>query len=362
MALHVFSGTKAQYIKLAPLIRLMDRRGIPYRLIDSGQHAGMASDLRTDLGVREPDVRLGGRRDVATIVHGVAWTLRLLGLWLRPARLRSRVFGGEGGVCVVHGDTVSTWLATVLARRAGLRVAHVEAGLRSRHLLHPFPEELVRILVMRRADILFAPDEVAVANLQAMRLRGRIVATGGNTVVDALRDALGDDLPAVASGPVVLSLHRLENLHRPARLRAFVALAARIARGAPARFVLHPPTRLLLERHGLLTQLRAAGVEVSDLVPHREFSRMVAAAPFVVTDGGSIQEESAALGVPCLLWRARTERPDGLGANVVVSGYDPIRVGAFLADPGAYRRDEARLAARPSEEILAQLLASEARQ
>jgi UDP-N-acetylglucosamine 2-epimerase len=362
VALHVFSGTKAQYIKLAPLLRLMDHRGIPYRLIDSGQHAGMAGDLRADLGVREPDVRLGGRRDVATIVHGIAWTLRLLGLWLRPSRLRARVFGDDGGVCVVHGDTVSTWLAAVLARRAGLRVAHVEAGLRSRHLFHPFPEELVRILVMRRADLLFAPDEVAVANLRAMRLRGRIVATRANTVVDALRDALGDDLPEVASGPVVLSLHRLENLHRPARLRAFVALATRIGRGARVRFVLHPPTRLLLERHGLVAGLLAAGIEVSDLVPHREFSRMVAAAPFVLTDGGSIQEEAAALGVPCLLWRARTERPDGLGANVVVSGYDPARISAFLADPGAYRRDEVRLEARPSDTILAELLASDSRQ
>lgn len=359
MTLQVFSGTKAQYIKMAPLLRLMDQRGIDYRLIDSGQHAGLAPELRTELGLRDPDTRLGGDRDVATLLHGVGWTLRLLGAWFRPAWVRREVFGGREGICVVHGDTMSTLLSTLLARRAGLRVAHLEAGLRSRHLLSPFPEELVRVLVMRRSDLLFAPDDVAVANLQGMRLEGEIVPTGANTVVDALRDALGGDLPAPGSGPVVLSLHRLENLHRTARLRGFVDLAVRIADHWPVRFVLHPPTRLLLERHDLLERLTSAGVEVTGLAPHREFSRMVAAAPFVVTDGGSIQEESAALGVPCLLWRASTERPDGIGSTAVLAAYDGTRVERFLADPDQHRRDEIRLAARPTQRILEVLLAAD---
>ena len=97
-------------------------------------------------------------------------------------------------------------------------------------------------------------------------------------------------------------------------------------------------------------------MELVSLVPYGEFVAMVAAAPFVVTDGGSVQEECALLGVPTLLWRSRTERPDGIGANVVLSRYDRRVVDAFLADPERHRRPAVPLEARPTEAILAVLL------
>jgi UDP-N-acetylglucosamine 2-epimerase (non-hydrolysing) len=98
-------------------------------------------------------------------------------------------------------------------------------------------------------------------------------------------------------------------------------------------------------------------LELSELVPHQRFTAMLAAAPLVVTDGGSIQEECAVLGVPTLLWRARSERPDGLGANVVLSRYDPTVVAAFLADPDAVRRPPVPGDLRPSQTIASELLA-----
>ncbi|MBA2283832.1 MAG: UDP-N-acetylglucosamine 2-epimerase [Acidimicrobiia bacterium] len=336
-----FIGTKAQYIKTAPVLHGLDRAGIGYRLVDSGQHATLATQLRDELQLRAPAVRLGGDGDVESLPQAAWWALRLAGSLASRRRLRADVFGPDTRLVLVHGDTPSTLLATLLARRAGLRVAHLEAGLRSHSLLHPFPEELIRLVVMRLAHVLFAPDQVAVDNLRALRVRGRVVAVPGNTSRDAVTAALVAGRPAGSTGPAVVTMHRVENLHRPAALDGFVDLVERIAAVMPTRFVVHGPTGPALAKRGLDARLAAAGVSVGPLVPHGDFVRALAAAPLVVTDGGSIQEECARLGVPTLLWRARTERPDGLDANVVLARYDPATVDAFLADPDRWRRPPA---------------------
>jgi UDP-N-acetylglucosamine 2-epimerase (non-hydrolysing) len=133
-------------------------------------------------------------------------------------------------------------------------------------------------------------------------------------------------------------MHRVENLHCRRTLEEFVDLIERVSRTVPTRFVVHGPTIHALARSGLGDRLLAAGIQTQPLMPYFEFVRSLAASPLVVTDGGSIQEECARLGVPTLLWRKRTERPDGLGANIVLSGYDPATVDAFLSDPEQWRR------------------------
>lgn len=352
---HVFLGTKAQYIKTAPLLRLLDAKGVDYRLIDSGQHARLSVSMRKELGVREPDFVLGGSDDVTSITGALSWAVVIAArLWSR-SRVRDDVFGGDGGICVVHGDTPSTLLSALLARRAGLEVAHLEAGLRSHRLTHPFPEELIRLAVMRLSRLLFAPDEIAVANLQRMRLRGRVVPLTGNTVVEALRHSLSAGV--VEEGPAVVTMHRVENLTSRRRVESFARVVLRIAARHRVRFVVHGPTEQTLRRGGIRRTLEDAGVELVPLVPHSQFVPMLAAAPIVVTDGGSIQEECALLGVPTLLWRDRTERADGLGANVVLGRYDSAVIDAFLASPERYRRSPQDSPEAPSEQILTELLA-----
>lgn len=353
-SIQVFLGTKAQYIKTAPLLRLMDDRGVDYRLIDSGQHAALSRGLRDELGVRPPDLSLGGSRNVDTITDAIGWALGVSRLLFMPARLRDEVFAGEGGVCVVHGDTPTTLLAALLARRAGLDVAHLEAGLRSHDLLHPFPEELIRLAVMRLSTVLYAPDDEAMRNLAEMGLSDRAIRIAGNTVVEALDHSLGRG-PAV-TGPAIVTTHRVENLTNTGRLRAIVSITRRIAAARDVRFVMHGPTREALDRAGLLDQLDVEGLEVSELLPHAAFVDALSSAPFVITDGGSIQEECALLGVPTLLWRERSERSDGIGANVVVAHYDDAVVTAFLDDPSMHRRPPLDRTARPSEQVLEDVL------
>jgi UDP-N-acetylglucosamine 2-epimerase len=354
--IHVFIGTKAQYIKTAPLLRLMDTRGVPYRLIDSGQHAALSTGLRRELGVRDPDHILGGAHDITTVAQALRWSAGLGSKLVSARSLRAEVFGGQGGICVVHGDTPSTFLSALMAKRAGLRTAHLEAGLRSHRLLHPFPEELIRLAVMRASDLLFAPDEQAVINLRHLKLSGEILPVDANTVVEALRHSLGT-LPPPGSGPVAVTMHRVENLKSTRRTDQLLSLVRSVAATRPVTFVLHGPTAETFARRGLDTALRSAGVTTVPLLPHADFTRLLAAAPFVITDGGSVQEECALLGVPTLVWRLRTERGDGLGANVVLSQYDDTRARAFLGDPEAFRRTPATSAPAPSEQILEALLA-----
>ena len=353
--IQVLFGTKAEAIKLAPVLTEMDKRGVPYRLVETGQHGGFLPGLRVELGLREPDVCLGGDRDADTVARAVIWGIRLALRLASAQRLRDEVFGNRDGVCLVHGDTPSTLLSALMARRAGLRVAHLESGLRSHNWRHPFPEELIRVAVMRLSHVLFAPDSDAVANLEALvaqgKVHGRVVATSANTGIEALRTALGSIGPEVAgSGPVVATMHRVENLHDDRRFEGFLALLGSLDR--PAVFVVHPPTEAVLSDRGGRAVVEDMGVATSGLVPYGEFTAMLAAAPYVVTDGGSIQEECARLGVPTLLWRDRTERPDGIGANVVLARYDDDVVGAFLADPEAWRRPVALGDERPSAQVV----------
>jgi UDP-N-acetylglucosamine 2-epimerase (non-hydrolysing) len=360
-SIHVFLGTKAQYIKTAPLLRLLDDRDIPYRLIDSGQHAAFSTGLRVELDIRAPDCVLAEGEDVTTIPHAIVWSLRLATRLVNGGALRRVVFGGQGGICVVHGDTPSTFLAALMAKRAGLRVAHLEAGLRSRRLFHPFPEELIRIAVMRLSDILFAPDQTAVENLRSMGVKGRIVHLPGNTVAEAIDFHSSHSTSGVqrqngeGEGPVIVTMHRVENLKRLSRTRQLVDVVEEISTQRSVRFVVHGPTEHVLRKHGLDARLAAAGVELTSLVPHRDFVKMLQEAPFVITDGGSIQEECAILGVPTLLWRGATERPDGVGLNVVISNYEHKKINAFLNNPRQVRSARSPTS-RPSEVVLDELL------
>lgn len=360
----VFIGTKAQYIKTAPLLRLMQDRGIDYHLVDSGQHAEFARTLRAELQIKEPDVELRTRGNITTVASAAGWLLRYACLaLLAPGRVRREVFHGRGGVCVVHGDTPSTLLAVLMAKRAGLHVAHIEAGLRSFKLWKPFPEELIRIICMRSADYLFAPSEWAAGNLRAMRVKGEVVTLSQNTNLEALHHALAtDDVAAGAADAdpyCVFTVHRVETILNPRRLQRAVELAAALASDRAVVFVMHPPTRQRLVDAGLLETLsNQKSVTVRDLQPHGDFLRTLSHAEFVVTDGGSIQEECYYLGVPCLVLRTETERNEGVGANVRLNGFDPAVVDAFLRDLPTLRHPGAGESTSPSAVILDRLTGS----
>lgn len=358
-ALHVFIGTKAQYIKTAPLLRLMQQKNIDYNLIDSGQHAEFATGLRKELLVKEPDVRLeqkGG--NIKSVKEIISWFFRYLYLAIfRPDHIRNTIFREKRGICVIHGDTPSTFIAMLLAKRAGIRIAHIEAGLRSYRFLKPFPEEIIRVLCMKFSDYLFAPSDWAYDNIVRMKAGGKIFNIGQNTNVEALHFSLDRSNNPPGRAYCVMTVHRVETILSRERLSFAVRAASRAADVLPMLFIMHDPTYKKLTEFGLLEQItQNPRITASGLKTHSDFLNLIANADFVITDGGSIQEESFYLDVPCLLMRTETERPEGLNGNVRLCGFSTDIFEGFLKDYRKLKKGERVKSIRPSESILAVLL------
>ncbi len=359
--INVLIGTKAQYIKVAPVILNLSRAGLPYRLVDLCQHKDITEHLRRIFGIREPDARLEtGFDNINTPARAFRWALRVVWLSLfRKRYLREALFeGSSGGICLVHGDTLSTLLGCMIARAAGQTVGHLEAGLRSFDLTNPFPEELIRIACMHKADYLFAPSEWARKNAEHMRVRGRIMQVSGNTVFDTIKIiASKEKLPEPElPGPFALiSIHRFENIFSRGRLSLLVAATRTIAEKMDVLFVLHQPTVKRLSRYGLMNSLKHPRIHIEPLREYPSFLGGIKHAEFVITDGGSIQEECYFLDRPCVLFRSKTERRYGLGQNVCLSSFDPAVITHFIENYTRFKRTDRAPDGNPSSEVTALL-------
>jgi UDP-N-acetylglucosamine 2-epimerase (non-hydrolysing) len=354
----VVFGTTGELIKLAPVLLRLDARGHQYLLATTGQQVQQIPLFLEQFGLRQPDLWLArgaGGRDLRTNGDIPGW-LRTVTRSFRHARreLRRALHAGPGRPLVlVHGDTMTTVLGATMGRALGIPVAHVEAGLRSFHLRHPFPEELNRRTASRLARIHYAPGAWAASNLRCTD----VVDIGSNTIRDSIElvveeDTGSDDLPESFG---IVSLHRFELLSNRRALGATVSVLAEAARQTPLYFVDHPVTIAALERFRLQHLFDGVSFRRVPRLRFFEFVRLERRSAFVVTDSGGSQEECFYLDRPCLVHRVRTERREGLGENVVLSGMSTDVLRAFLADPRRYRRTSRLPEASPSDVIVADL-------
>jgi UDP-N-acetylglucosamine 2-epimerase (non-hydrolysing) len=294
-------------------------------LIFTGQHPGL--DPR-EFGLDSfPQLSLGcpGQEDPHRHVQAV--TMALLPL-LRDAP----------ELIVVQGDTSSALGGALAAFIAGVAVAHVEAGLRTHDPMLPWPEEEYRVAIDADADLLFAPTELAAANLYSEKVPGEVHVTG-NTGVDAALDAISRLPPPSLLNDgklrILVTCHRRESWRDG--LRSIAAAVIELAGdGAAVDVVLHPNSYVAENMRKLLGG--AAGVTLIDPCGHDELLRRMRDAHLVLSDSGGIQEEAPALGVPLLVLRDKTERPEGLAAGTTrLVGTDSSRIVAearrILDDP-----------------------------
>lgn len=338
----VIAGTTAEFIKMAPVRRELESRGGDVEFWTTAQHSHEVEATLRDLGLPMPErsfVPVESWVHVARSgqVPGWAWRVMKGGLGSRPDLRRALARDRRTPVVLVHGDTFSTVLGTVLGRALRAKVGHVEAGLRSGSLLSPLPEEGNRRVVGRLADIHFAPTDREMRNLRGAR--GIAVETGANTVVDSLRYALesappADDLPEVFG---LATLHRFELLRQPAKFEAILRTLHAHSRTTPIVLMAAEAETGRIDDLGL-RGLFDDRFQLRDKLSYSRFLGVLVRADFVVTDSGGLQEECAALGVPCAVHRERTERHQGLGENVVLTGLEIPAVEAFLADWASYRR------------------------
>lgn len=332
-------GTRAQLIKMAPVIRLTEQRQYDFVVIFTGQHVATMDLLLKDFGISSKPINAVSSREVTGIIQSVFWflsafigTLRLL------VRHRDKT-SASGNIVVVHGDTLSTLLGALAGKLLMMRVAHVESGLRSFNLFHPFPEEITRLLTFRLMDIAFCPGSWALGNLSKYRCSK--IDTINNTLLDGVQLVIDHDMNAGADSKyVVCSVHRFENIFDRGKLTLIVELISRISTNYRVLFVLHPATRKRLHAYCLYDDLNhLPNVEFRDRMTYGRFINLIAHAEFVVTDGGSNQEELSYMGVPTLLLRKATEREEGLGSTVCLSGYQADLIDAFLENPARYRKE-----------------------
>lgn len=321
-------GARPNFMKMAPILRALaaHQPPIPALLVHTGQHydQDMSDRLFEELGLPRPDVNL----EVGSASHAVQ-TAEVM------KRFEPLVDQYQPSCVLVVGDVNSTLACTLVAVKKNVPVAHVEAGLRSGD--RKMPEEINRVLTDQVADRLYTTERSAEGNLRLENISPERICFAGNVMIDSLvsnrtqapaaaatLQAHGID-PAVLkhpSGYGVVTLHRPSNVDDAATLSQLLDVLREVAAQLPLVLALHPRTRANLERFGLMQRIDPASMVCLPPQGYLEMLGLMAEATLVLTDSGGLQEETTALGVPCLTLRDNTERPITIeqGTNILVGG------------------------------------------
>ena len=313
-------GTRAQLVKIAPVLRLAAESGLRHVVWFTGQHHESVDDLIEDFSLTSEFVLPAKRKERSSIFRLLVWIPKTLhDCWRYVGSVK--LWTGKRPLVVVHGDTLSTWLGALAGKWGGGDVVHLESGLSSGKWNDPFPEEMLRRLTFRKARYAICPNDEAAARME--KYPGCIVVnTKENTLLDCVRFAVEGGARLDNAGDYfVASIHRFQNIYSRDELARIVDEMLAAAKFGEVHFILHPPTELRLKKYNLYDVLaEAPGVHVRPRVPYTEFLALLGGARGVFSDGGSNQEELSYLGVPTILYRERSERPDGLGRNIVLRG------------------------------------------
>lgn len=358
-------GTAAELIKMIPIIDEAESRGIDWYLISTGQSGLNLWAQYQDFGLPEKRIihLIHSNSDLANSAMALKWLAKAV--FRASSQLRSLMtsVAGRGpntsDYWFVHGDTFSTLIGAIYGRRLKTRVVHVEAGLRSHDIFNPFPEEINRRLVSRLAHYHMAPDQNAADNLRRSGVKRNVTITAGNTVLDSLNVALrryqAVDLPP--GDYAVANIHRYENLSSEIRWQKILDVLIEAAEHIPVYLVTMPNTAAKLQvDENARRRLEAANVKILPRLPFSRFVHLMHKANFMITDGGSNQQECFHFGLPCLILREKTESLEGIGGCCVLSRFDDGLIQDFLKDPQMYRRDPPRNLRRPTDLVYASLM------
>jgi len=305
-------GARPNFMKMAPLIEALNKHPgrFQHLLVHTGQHYDerMSRAFFSDLGLPKPDINL----EVGSGSHAEQ-TARIM------VEFEKVCLEHSPGLVIVVGDVNSTMACAITAKKLGTKVAHVEAGLRSRDM--SMPEEINRLCTDVLCDYLFTTDHFADENLKAEGVSPERIFFVGNVMIDTLLKhrelARGLDLIGKwglkPQGFATLTLHRPSNVDDPAVLRGILDALSEIGRRIPIVFPIHPRTRKTVKQFGFEHYLsngdKPRGLWATEPLGYLEFLHLNTHATMVITDSGGLQEESTALGVPCITLRNNTERP-----------------------------------------------------
>ncbi len=319
-------GARPNFMKMAPILRALAAHNppIPMLLVHTGQHydRDMSDKLFEDLALPHPDINL----EVGSATHAVQ-TAEVM-------RRFEPVVDAHNPSCVlVVGDVNSTLACALVATKKGIPVAHVESGLRSND--RAMPEEINRILTDQISDRLYITERSAAGNLTREGIQSDRICFVGNVMIDSLFNARPKAVPPTVtlqthgidaaflgdSGRYgVVTLHRPSNVDHQQTLSDLLNVLGEVATQIPLIFALHPRTRSNIERFGLSNLIKPKSMALLPPQGYLEMLGLMAGATLMLTDSGGLQEETTALGVPCLTLRENTERPITIdqGTNTLV--------------------------------------------
>lgn len=322
LLIDIIAGARPNFMKIAPIIRAIDERrqagsGLRYRLVHTGQHydTRMSGDFFTQLQIPEPDVNLE--------VGSGTQAEQTAAIMIRYEKL---LMEEPSDLCLVVGDVTSTMACSIAAQKLGVKVAHVEGGIRSGDWT--MPEEINRMVTDAITNWFFTTSEVANRNLRQSGVSDDRIFFVGNTMIDTLLSnmdklrppAFWDEQGLMPGGYFVLTLHRPANVDGAMAFARLLQAIGEGTRGMPVVFPVHPRTAKTLQAlEGLPVNLRFVEPQ-----PYLEFNYLVRYSRAVITDSGGITEESTVMGVPCMTLRDNTERPETVtvGTNELL-GTDP---------------------------------------
>lgn len=319
-------GARPNFMKIAPIIREMRRREDEFLplIVHTGQHydEAMSDSFFRDLGIPAPDFHL----EVGSASHAVQ-TAKIM-MAFEPVVLQEK----PDWVLVV-GDVNSTIACALVCSKLGVRIAHVEAGLRSRD--RTMPEEINRILTDSISDLLLTTSEDADENLKQEGVAPDKIKFVGNVMIDSLfynleksksSDAR-ENLGLIDKDYAVLTLHRPSNVDEEDIFSGLLDALISISERIPIIFPVHPRTRGNIEKFGFAERVANSNIRLIDPLGYLDFMNLYSGAKLVLTDSGGLQEETTALGIPCLTLRENTERPITieLGTNQLV-GTNPEKI------------------------------------
>lgn len=319
-------GARPNFMKIAPILQAVERAGFAeQKLVHTGQHydASMSDVFFTDLGMPRPDIFLG----VGSGSHAEQTAKVMIGF-------EEICLDEKPDLVVVAGDVNSTIACALVSAKLGIRCAHVEAGLRSGDMR--MPEEVNRVLTDRICDPLLTPSRDGDENLLREGTPKERIHFVGNVMIDSLLSHLPkakaagtpEKLDLAPDGYAVLTLHRPSNVDDPDILGGLLGAIREIQRKIPVVFPVHPRTRKQIDALGFAEKVAdMQGLRLCEPLGYLEFLGLTSQARLVLTDSGGLQEETTALGIPCLTLRENTERPVTVteGTNTVV-GVDPRKV------------------------------------
>ena len=307
MLIHLVCAARPNFMKIAPLYHALKKEAWakPF-IVHTGQHydINMSDAFFRDLGIPEPDINL----EVGSGSHAEQ-TARVM-MAFEPVCIREKP-----DWIIVVGDVNSTMACTLVASKLGIKVAHVEAGLRS--FDRSMPEEINRIVTDSIADLLFTPSEDGDANLIREGVPKERIKRVGNIMIDTLAVNLekarqrrpGDQFGVKEENYVFVTLHRPSNVDNKSSLSVIIDQLVALAEKIPVIFAMHPRTKKNLHQFGLDQTINGSGLMISSPLGYHDTIGLVDKARFVLTDSGGLQEETTFLGIPCLTLRPNTERP-----------------------------------------------------